>query len=148
MPPTGGAAPRANTLPPAFASSSEGKAPAAHGSVNNSVAQNEQAARANTNGAQQIECASDPETMARIKVKKEMALVTIGGLLGEHSTKLAAERSAKEDTVEDQAYFGERVGTVSAHKGTGSEMKVKKGVVEGSKEVWRGKFTDRRDLQA
>lgn len=116
------AAPRKSpsTTARAVGHSSDGKVPAAHGSVNNAVAQNEQVEGANPNGAQQIECASDPATMARMVVKDEMSLTSMDEVVNEHETTQAAEKKEKGGQI-DHVYFGERIGTISAHKSTFNE---------------------------
>ena len=79
VPPPGGAPPRPSTPTPAVASSSEGEAPAAPDDAANVAAPREQATGAFKESAAKIETGSDEATVARMRVKEEMAIAQAGG---------------------------------------------------------------------
>ena len=94
-PPPGGAPPRPSTPTPAVASSSEGEAPAAPDDAANVAAPSEQATGARKKREPKIETGTDEATVARMRVKEEMAIAQLGGELVEELQGELCVRNAK-----------------------------------------------------
>jgi len=107
-PPPGGAPPRPCTPTPAVASSSEGEAPAAPDDAANVAAPSEQATGARKKREPKIETGTDEATVARMRVKEEMAIAQVGGELVEELKGELCVRNAK-GGVDDETK-GSRIG--------------------------------------
>lgn len=65
-----------------------------------------------------VKTCEEHATIARMRVKKEAALVKMSEAIGERATKLESERNVKGGSDADHAYAGASVGTVDINKST------------------------------
>lgn len=68
------------------------------------MAQSDQAAGANPNGAQQVKTREDPATVALMRVKEEFAIIKLGGDSYGQKTEIGVKKSEKGGVVDGYVY--------------------------------------------